>query len=402
MRNYFAMLGAKAIGAEIGIRARREVLYGSPRSADGLDSGRHIAEAAATRDQGEFAVGDAVNQPGTTVDAIQASAEAGEGDSYRADPEGKFSRDDRSALAMALQIYALEQRVANRGDAARRTVGVSAIPTADRPQQARPSSNVLTGDSAADRSDVASVAAPVPGAQPGQAERPKFKSVDQGLRRLGAEADSRIKPADEVESVLDSAPANAVHRSATNEANAARNVPRISQLAASTVTDRPDPTTPPHAGLTTVVLASNPANSTARAPTDAPSEARAEELPRVTGGRARIAIQPQLRNAIKLKEATGDVHQEETVFLSSELQEKNRLPVVSAHVGRPQSAPDRSGRGTPADLMVQDAHPSVQVNVGRIEIREQRLAPPAAVRRAQSPRMDLKEYLNRRLRGGTS
>src|SRR5258708_5645256 len=63
-----------------------------------------------------------------------------------------------------------------------------------------------------DGSDPAGVLAPVPGAEPGQAERPKFKSIDQSIRRLDAETDSRVKPADEVESVLDNAPANALYR----------------------------------------------------------------------------------------------------------------------------------------------------------------------------------------------
>ncbi|QIO61600.1 hypothetical protein [Rhizobium leguminosarum] len=42
---------------------------------------------------------------------------------------------------------------------------------------------------------------------------------------------------------------------------------------------------------------------------------------------------------------------------------------------------------------------SVQVSIGRIEIREQRPPPPTATRRPPSPRLGLREYLDRRLRG---
>jgi hypothetical protein len=42
----------------------------------------------------------------------------------------------------------------------------------------------------------------------------------------------------------------------------------------------------------------------------------------------------------------------------------------------------------------------VQVSIGRIEIREQRPAQPAPARHPPSPRLGLREYLDRRLRGG--
>src|SRR5207249_3924991 len=97
---------------------------------DDFDPVRLTPVAPITRDREEFVAEDAVMQPGTAVSAIHAVPESGES----AHP----ARGDRSAPAMALQIYALQQRFGNRADAPRGTVSASASPAADRPQQVWP------------------------------------------------------------------------------------------------------------------------------------------------------------------------------------------------------------------------------------------------------------------------
>jgi hypothetical protein len=72
--------------------------------------------------------------------------------------------------------------------------------------------------------------------------------------------------------------------------------------------------------------------------------------------------------------------------------EKSPLPAVaSRQADRPAASRTRR--------VPDDTPPAVQVSIGRIEIREQRPASTAPARRVQPPRLDLKEYLNRRLRG---
>jgi hypothetical protein len=89
----------------------------------------------------------------------------------------------------------------------------------------------------------------------------------------------------------------------------------------------------------------------------------------------------------------------------------NALAVTAAQPGEKSSSAAAQARETHLQTVERpaagrtrgnpdDTPAAVQVSIGRIEIREQRPAAVAPARRAQPPRMDLKEYLNRRFRGG--
>ena len=63
------------------------------------------------------------------------------------------------------------------------------------------------------------------------------------------------------------------------------------------------------------------------------------------------------------------------------------------------AAPAPSRAAMARDRRESEADRTVQVTIGRIEIREQRIAPPPPVKRAPQGRLALRDYLSRRMRG---
>jgi hypothetical protein len=407
MNGYFATLGMKAIGSASTIRIRREPLYGSAHFADRINPDRDFSDTAASYDiDGVESVFEAAAaQPGSAAIALQrAQAPVGEGRSHAAAPEARHTPDSRAAPATTIQNRELQQRLEGHAAASDGTVGDLAPRAEDPRRREVPSpAHGIQPKVAADREDT--VAPPMPVLRAGRDRPPPdFKGVDWHGQRPVAQQELQTIPIDAIARRSGDASADAARSPHAKKAPAAKSIAVNSPPGASTAADqarnglRAQPglanRTTDNAGPRLKAEATGDGTVAVEPYVEQPGPARKNRASHVWY--RPLEIDADL--SATRDESSGSSRPEALTVDAVKLAEKSPLPAVTSRHAHLQTL-DRPAasrtRGVP-----DDAPPAVQVSIGRIEIREQRPAPTVPARRVQPPRLDLKEYLNRRLRGG--
>jgi hypothetical protein len=406
MKGYFAALGMKAIGSASAIRVRREPLYGSADFADRINPDRDFSDTAATHDVDdvESVLNAAAALPMSAAIALQrAQAPVGEGRSQAAAPEAEHTPDNHAAPAMAIQYRELQQRLESRAAASDKAVSDLA-PHAEKPQrrEAPSPADGMRRKAAADREDSAAPPRPVLRAERDRPPRLNFNGVDRRDQRSVAQQELRTIPIDATAGRSGNVSANAARSLHATKTHAAKSIAGNSLAGASIAADQARDGLHAQPGSAILIAGNVGPGVKAEATREdilavetyveqpGPARKNRESLIRyrpleidaylsATRDESSGKNRPSARTVDTVKRAEKSARAAAT--RQTHLQTVDR-PAAS----RARSVPD-------------DAPPPVQVSIGKIEIREQRQAPPAPARRAQPPRLDLKEYLNRRLRG---
>jgi hypothetical protein len=404
MKDYFAALGLKATGSASAIRSGQEPLYRSPRLAARPDLDRDFSGTATTYDDGlEFVFGAGLGErKPAAIAPRRTEMHVGES-AHAAASQEQHVRGSSSASAVAVQIHELQQRLESDADASSSAAGGSAPHATQRQPEAWPAADDVRPIMTPVRGDPGAARTSVPLAERDGLQPLEFTNADKDGRPSVMERDLPTISADAIARRSGDAPADAAQPSHAKQTHVAESIagdsPRDASVAAhrSNGADQLDSavvsSTGGHAGRGAKSDAAVGAAPTIRADAGKPSPASKSEDGRVWHRPPEIASRFSAmrdersgsRRPNVLPVAAADP--EASFPLAAAHARETHLQTVEQPAGRTRANPD----DTPA---------AVQVSIGRIEIREQRPAPAAPARRAQPPRMDLKEYLNRRFREG--
>ncbi|MBN8992443.1 MAG: hypothetical protein J0H42_29750 [Rhizobiales bacterium] len=382
MTSYFIMLGAKATGAASRIRPKPVSLYGASRLADGFNSARDSVKTLAEGESDDFISEDA-------TDVRPAAAAFPQTDTRRdrqSGPQSSFpeSRDSRNEHALLTSIHELRQRFDSGLEASEKAAGAPISREVER-QEFSPFTNAYEQN----RADEPELSAP---------------HIDRSPRSGVAGIDQIAPPSKMARNlhvprgITPAAPADAERRRDTTEPQATRNVAENSMRGASL--DRDRVISHPMQSAIDLVGASKAAHSTARTKRASdvapPIETSAEKPDQARGIPEERALRRPVESTGEVSATRGypdrDPDLRAITVAVAKRRDDSSLPVVAA-----RSAVRGEGENSDRTL---DVPPAVQVSIGRIDIREQRPVQQASARRAKPPRMDLKEYLDRRFREG--